>query len=419
MRLNYRAKGFFWLVLLSGISLSIMSLSRFTLSATSLIALTLFAPLAFLAEVYEVEVIYRQSVSVATPIYLGAVFIGGAPLAMAVALPAVLLSEAIIRWESRPEDSPLSALFQKLAFNLSQILISIYVATAVFNLTGGTSPPFSSVQHYIPPLLAFMAFTLTNASLVTGIISLTEKVNFLRQIKFHLEKLLVQTLSMGVLSILIAVLYGSSPWNALLIAVLLTLVNISLRNYMHLRRDAKNTFEKMTELLSKRDPYTAEHSEVVADLSEAIAVQLGMREKEVERIVSAARVHDIGKIAIPDEVLLKPGELTSEEWKVMEEHPEIGADILGGLEIYEGAVEIVRHEHERWDGTGYPDGLEGEDIPMGARVVAAADIWNALTTERPYRGPLPHEEAVEMMQDIKGEELDPEVTEALLKVVSN
>ncbi|MBS3736620.1 HD domain-containing protein, partial [Candidatus Bipolaricaulota bacterium] len=103
----------------------------------------------------------------------------------------------------------------------------------------------------------------------------------------------------------------------------------------------------------------------------------------------------------------------------MKEHPKLGADILSGLKIYEGAVDIVRHEHERWDGSGYPDGLEEEDISLGSRIVAVADVWNALRTERPYRGPLPKDEALEEIKEMSGVKLDPEIVNALLAVVES
>ncbi|MEF8850086.1 MAG: HD-GYP domain-containing protein, partial [Candidatus Bipolaricaulota bacterium] len=229
----------------------------------------------------------------------------------------------------------------------------------------------------------------------------------------------LQLFSLGVLSILIAVIYISSPWNLLLVGVLLLLVNTSLRSYVNLRNQAKRTFERIMDLLNKRDPYTHEHSESVGGLAEAIADELKIDPERKEDIVSAARVHDIGKLGIPDSILLKDGQLDEAEWKEMKEHPKLGADILSGLKIYEGAVDIVRHEHERWDGSGYPDGLEEEDISLGSRIVAVADVWNALRTERPYRGPLPKDEALEEIKEMSGVKLDPEIVNALLAVVES
>jgi putative nucleotidyltransferase with HDIG domain len=195
------------------------------------------------------------------------------------------------------------------------------------------------------------------------------------------------------------------------------MVHISLKGYMKLRSEAKGTFERMLDLLFERDPYTARHSEEVAELSEKIARKMGLPDEEVEVIRSAARIHDIGKISIPDKILFKPGSLNDEEWEVIKKHPIIGADLLQGLEIYTEAVEIVKYEHERWDGSGYPEGLKGEAIPLGARIVAVADVYSALISDRPYRKAYSKEEARKLMEEMRGTKLDPQVVDALFKAI--
>ncbi|MCF7891001.1 HD domain-containing protein [Candidatus Bipolaricaulota bacterium] len=250
-------------------------------------------------------------------------------------------------------------------------------------------------------------------------ISFAEGENFFYQLKFNLRNLHLQFFSLGVIAILMATVYATSPWNVFLVVALLVVVNGSLRSYINLRKQAKQTFERIMDLLSKRDPYTHKHSESVGGLTEEIAGELKISPEKKEDIVSAARVHDIGKLGIPDSVLLKESELDEEDWETMKEHPVLGAEILGGLAIYKDATDIVRHEHERWDGSGYPDGLEKEDIPLGSRIVAVADVWNALRTERPYRGQLSKDEAIEEIKEMSGVKLDPEVVDALLSVVES
>ncbi|MBS3814610.1 HD domain-containing protein [Candidatus Bipolaricaulota bacterium] len=386
---------------------------------------TLILPLlafSFFAEIYEIDILPDHAVSASAAVYLGAIFVGGVPLALAVCLPAIFLSEVVVRsmgfWES--DQISISLCLERIAFNTAQILSSVAVSGLAFELIGGRTPAaFNAISDYGPPFITFFLYIILNVSLVSAIVSLSEGENFLHQLKFSLKSLHIQVLSLGVLSILIAVTYESSTWNLLLIAVLLLLVNTSLKNYINLKRQAKRTFEKIMDLLGKRDPYTHEHSESVGDLTEAIADQMKINPDRKEDIVSAARVHDIGKLGIPDDVLLKKGSLNEEEWDTMEEHPVLGADILSGLAIYENSVDVVRHEHERWDGSGYPDGLSGEEIPLGSRIVAVADVWNALTTKRPYRGPLSKEEAREEIKEMGGEKLDQEVVDALLQVLDS
>jgi diguanylate cyclase (GGDEF)-like protein/putative nucleotidyltransferase with HDIG domain len=176
----------------------------------------------------------------------------------------------------------------------------------------------------------------------------------------------------------------------------------------------RDAIEALAVALLERDKYTGEHSEAVIDMSGAVARNLGLNMPEVERVKSAALLHDIGKVAIPDEILHKPGPLTDDEWKQMKEHPVIGERILRVLPGLGTVARIVRHEHERWDGRGYPDGLVGSAIPLGSRIIIAADTYHAITSDRPYRAARSHSEAIEELTRCAGSQFDPSVTAALI-----
>ena len=176
----------------------------------------------------------------------------------------------------------------------------------------------------------------------------------------------------------------------------------------------REAIEALAVALLERDRYTGEHSEAVIEMSGAVARNLGCGTQDVERVRSAALLHDIGKVAIPDEILHKNGPLTDEEWELMREHPVIGERILRVLPGLGTVARIVRHEHERWDGRGYPDGLEGEAIPLGSRIIIAADTYHAITSDRPYRAARPHSAAVEELLRCAGTQFDPNVTAALI-----
>jgi diguanylate cyclase (GGDEF)-like protein/putative nucleotidyltransferase with HDIG domain len=176
----------------------------------------------------------------------------------------------------------------------------------------------------------------------------------------------------------------------------------------------REAIEALAVALLERDRYTGEHSEAVIEMSGAVARNLGMGPREVERVRSAALLHDIGKVAIPDEILHKPGPLTDDEWRLMKEHPVIGERILRVLPGLGSVARIVRHEHERWDGAGYPDGLSGEEIPLGSRIIIAADTYHAITSDRPYRAARSHSEAIEELSRCAGSQFDPNVTAALI-----
>jgi diguanylate cyclase (GGDEF)-like protein/putative nucleotidyltransferase with HDIG domain len=176
----------------------------------------------------------------------------------------------------------------------------------------------------------------------------------------------------------------------------------------------RDAIEALAVALLERDRYTGEHSEAVIEMSGAVARNLGLNMPEVARVKSAALLHDIGKVAIPDEILHKPGPLTDDEWKLMKEHPVIGERILRVLPGLGNVARIVRHEHERWDGDGYPDGLSGDEIPLGSRIIIAADTYHAITSDRPYRAARSHSEAIEELTRCAGTQFDPNVTQALI-----
>src|SRR2546423_2290263 len=166
--------------------------------------------------------------------------------------------------------------------------------------------------------------------------------------------------------------------------------------------------------LLERDRYTGEHSESLVEMAAAVASGLGLNADEVDRVRAAALLHDVGKVGIPDEVLQKTGPLDENQWAMMREHPLIGERILRVIPGMGGVARIVRHEHERWDGDGYPDKLAGEEIPIGSRIILACDAYHAMTTDRPYRSAMSHAQAVDELLDGAGSQFDPDVTEALI-----
>lgn len=177
------------------------------------------------------------------------------------------------------------------------------------------------------------------------------------------------------------------------------------------------TLEALVNAMEARDPYLRGHSARVADLAATIAAHMSLSDDEVEQIRLAGRLHDIGKIGTRETVMNKQGRLTPEEYEHVKQHVIIGSQILSPLVHLGPVLGSVRSHHERWDGTGYPDGLRGEEIPIGARIIGAAEIYDALCTSRPYQEKLPSPEAIRRMGDMAGTVLDPKVFAALAEVV--
>jgi len=179
-----------------------------------------------------------------------------------------------------------------------------------------------------------------------------------------------------------------------------------------LRRSYRETVRALSNAVEARDAYTGKHAERVTAYGMEIARRLGDELGEMPELEFGFLLHDIGKVAIPDSILYKPGPLTDEERALMAQHPMIGAQIVRGIEFLASAVEVVRSHHERWDGGGYPDGLAAEQIPLAARVFAVADVLDALTTDRPYRPASPITVARQMITQESGTQFDPRVVEA-------
>jgi len=183
-----------------------------------------------------------------------------------------------------------------------------------------------------------------------------------------------------------------------------------------IRASFLNAITALAYALEAKDIYTSGHSQRVTEISVAIARELGMPQDSIDKIRLAGLVHDIGKIGIRESVLNKPASLTDEESKHIKSHCEAGERILTPIVEDEEILKAVRHHHERYDGMGYPDGLRGEQIPLGARILAVADTFDAMTSERPYRAAMSDEAACAEIERCKGTQFDPEVADAFLRI---
>jgi HD-GYP domain-containing protein (c-di-GMP phosphodiesterase class II) len=177
------------------------------------------------------------------------------------------------------------------------------------------------------------------------------------------------------------------------------------------------TAEALAAALEAKDSYTAMHARSIVEWAEAVGRRLGLRDDDLRDLRYGAVFHDIGKIAIPESILNKTGPLDDDERRELERHTEVGEQILAPVSFLSGVRPVVRHEHERWDGAGYPDGLAGEAIPLGARIVFVCDAFHAMTSDRPYRAALSPDAARQELVSHAGSQFDPAVVEAFLEVL--
>jgi putative nucleotidyltransferase with HDIG domain len=321
----------------------------------------------------------------------------------------------------------------RVLFNMAALAIAMRTAGDVFFTLAGPTPLADGPLGALRFLLLLGTFGVVhfgvNSGIIASVIALERRTKVLPVWRVFFGELWVSSLGGVFAAMLMIVLARDNALETLiLIAPLPVIVHVTLR---HVRGRAEDqishlgkmnrvylaTIEALAQAVDAKDHVTHDHVRRVQENSLRLAHALGVRdESEIQALKAASLLHDIGKIAIPEHILNKPGRLTAPEFEVMKRHAAIGADILAVIGFPYPLVPIVRHHHENWDGTGYPDGLAGEQIPIGARILQVVDCFDALTSDRPYRPRLDDVEALKIVTDRSGTMYDPRVVEALVEL---
>jgi hypothetical protein len=303
-------------------------------------------------------------------------------------------------------------------------------------------PPALDAPSTMLAAAAGLVYFGVNYGLLAKVVALATGSDWLTEWRLHCNWLIMHYVVMGGVSLGLVVLYGAHglPGLVLLLGPVgvlfyaqrqyvshtaafvddLAASNERLKSTLSELHSANNAMlHAFSEALELRDRETEGHCQRVVRSSRALAVALGLPAAEIKAIEDGALLHDIGKIGVPDAILHKPGALTDEEWVRMRRHPEIGYRMIAHIPFLASASMLVRHHHERWDGGGYPDGLAGEAIPVGARIFAVADSFDAMTSDRPYRAALTWEVALEELAKGAGTQFDPLVVAAMSRLVTS
>lgn len=305
----------------------------------------------------------------------------------------------------------------KRIYNTGQAALSACAGALLWYMAGALSVTELRAVPFI--LGSSLAYTATNILLVSGIVALAAGLPLrLTLIRGH-RHTWPAVLGVVFVGVLIAVLWSVSAWTIALAAIPLTALYYTLRNTVSLETNTVEALFQLADILDARDAYTHGHSLRVGQYAEKVALALGIAGDDAHLIFLAGRLHDIGKCAIRNEVLLKPGALDDEERAHMCIHPAVGGSMLASFSLFKECARYVRGHHERWDGKGYPDGLSGENIPLGARIIAVADAFDAMTTTRPYRKALPVAEAHRRLSEGAGTQWDPRVIAVFLELLEN
>lgn len=286
---------------------------------------------------------------------------------------------------------------------------------------GSESAATILVSVGIPLIVADVAQCLLNALLIAGVLRASTGARVRTQVRKLLSTSGLAYIGYGVIGFLFVVLWipAEVGWfSSLLVLAPLIVAQWAFAQYGDELRAHDRTLRALVTAEEKKDPLTAGHSEKVAQLSEWLAESLGLGHKEIQDVRTAGMLHDIGKVGVPARYLRSRKPLEDEDYVVIAEHAGAGVELVRGIEFLSGSLDGIAHHHERFDGLGYPTGLAAEAIPLAARIVAVADTFDALTTERSYRPALTVAEAVTVMRDRSGSHLDPVVVDALDKVLA-
>jgi len=310
--------------------------------------------------------------------------------------------------------------FQKRFFNGAAYAISAFLASYGY-LYGGMLFPNINFGGFsvLGIMIAILTYIFVNTIMYMALFSIFEDStvwNLLRQ-NIWVAKNFVAIAPLGVL---MAIAYNHYGWFALMLFYgPLLLARYSFILYLEMKNVYLETIKALSNSVDAKDQYTNGHSHRVAHYALRLAEEMKLAPWQIENIKIAATLHDIGKIGIRDSILNKPGKLTAEEYEAIKNHPRIGANILDEVRFLKGVSEIILHHHERFDGKGYPDGLEGNQISIEDAVLSVADTFDAITTDRPYRKALSYEEAIEIILTESGKQFVPKVVEAFGSIVQN
>jgi putative nucleotidyltransferase with HDIG domain len=374
-----------------------------------------------LAQQFLLPISLSQKVSVDSAVFFAALLVLSAWQAAAVVAVTQAIGVVIGTWRRMRairEKPPRGEVAMMLLFNSAQLYIST-LGAALFLAPAGVSArgPLSGSAIAVAAGAAVIMYTLNVGLVSTGVALATRRKPLTIFLNTH-HVVGTQFAGLYLLGGVAAFAAVRFPWLVGLALLPAALAYTSMRRRVQLTRETVRAVEKMAEEVDARDPYTFEHSVRVAAYSKAIGGVLGLSPAELELVELSAKVHDIGKIRIPDSILLKPGRLSDHERRVMETHPRLGFEILSQFSAYEKVLELVLTHHERYDGRGYPNSTVGRRLLLVAQVIPVADSLDAMTTTRAYRGAKSWDAAMAELRRGAGSQWNPKVVDAAVAALA-
>lgn len=370
---------------------------------------SLFAAAIILANQYPIHLLRGTKLSLINlPIFLSAVQLS-APLAILATGIGLFAANILTRAER-------GVLPRDIASTIGQWMFTVYLGHQIVNIS------LLEFHGHATRLGLLLLCTISFLLIDFIAFSLSQSFIYKEPFLFILKSVVREGFFLEVTQYLIAMLGALAAyedlWSLVLLIIPVTITYIAFKNIKEIRYETLRILKDMADTVDLRDIYTGGHSKRVAELVRQILIQLGISGPEATLIEISARLHDIGKIGIPDTILMKSGKLSPQEMAVMETHSQKGAELISKYKDFSRGSSIIMHHHERWDGAGYPAGLKGYEIPFGARVIAVADSFDAMTSDRPYRKALSESQAMQILIEGQGQQWDPVIVNAFLEIRS-
>ena len=367
-----------------------------------------FLAISIFAESIPVDLPIAGSITIGFPIDFVIILVYGPAIAIWITFLGEILGELIKRRTT----------WYKAFFNASQYALSVGVAGLVYQFVGGVVGSQDFLKYVLPAALCAFTYCVINSILVAIVISFAQQVKLTMVWRVNIKEMIPSYLAEAPIGFLMAIVYVEvGIFGILLFFLPLLLARRSFELYTKMRKVYLDTIRALAAAIDAKDPYTKGHSERVAHTSVALAQELNLSDQDIENIEYTALLHDIGKIGIADNILGKNSSLTNKEFDKIKEHTVMGAKIIEPVDFLKNSYQAIYHHHERYNGKGYPDGIKSEDIPLSARIIAVADAYDAMGSDRPYRKKLNKDKILKELKDQSGKQFDPEVVKTLLSIL--
>lgn len=348
------------------------------------------------------------SIYASSPFDLAAIVLLGPAAAVLVEAIAAFFTEVVVQRRQAV----------KYAFNVPLLIATVGVAGVAYWSFPEAWRSLDSPLFLVPLTVASVVYFLVNTVSVSLVIALRAAKNAVHIWKQNYMWTFFHIFAFIPIAAIIALVYTAhGKWTLLLFLVPVFLARYTFKLYIEMKEAHINTVAALTSAIDANDPYTHGHSYRVSRYALRVGRALGLPARDLEILEYGALLHDIGKIAIKHDILLKKERLTDQEFISLKQHPTVGADIVENLKFLREAAVLVRYHHEQPNGRGYPEGLKGDDIPLGARIILVCDAFDAMTSDRPYRKGLPVEQVAAQIEKFRGEQFDAEIAAVALDLI--